>query len=82
MKVLRRSRFVIVVKFVMTTSSFGIIIRDKNNVKIRSFPAKFNLANAKAARVMTTNIMAVVTTVKNKVFQRYLPRETVVKAST
>ena len=27
---------VIVVKFVMTTSSFGIIIRDKNNVKILS----------------------------------------------
>ena len=53
MKVLRRSRFVMVVKFVMTTSSLGIIIRDKNNVKIRSFPAKFNLAKAKAARVMT-----------------------------
>ena len=63
MKVLRRSKFVMVVKFVMTTSSLGIIIRDKNNVKIRSFPAKFNLANAKAARVMTTSIMAVVAAV-------------------
>ena len=46
MKVFRRFRFVIVTKFVMTTSSAGIIIRERKSVKTRFFPGKLSLAKA------------------------------------
>ena len=41
MKVLRSPRFVIVAKLVMTTSSFGIIIRERNSVNTASSALKF-----------------------------------------
>ena len=69
-KVLRIFRFVIVTKFVMMTSSFGIIIRERKSVKVRFFPVNFRRAKANAASVMTRSIAAVVTTVKNTVLAR------------
>ena len=79
---MRNPRSVTVVKLVMITSSFGIIIRDRNRVNTRFFPRNSSLAKAKADRVITASIMAVVARVKTKVFSRYFPRFTVVKAST
>ena len=70
-----------VTKFVMITSSFGIIIRARNSVKTRFLPRNESLANAKAASVVTKSISAVVTAVKSRVFSRYLPRGTEIKAS-
>ena len=70
-----------VTKFVMITSSLGIIIRERNKVKAIFFPLNSNLAKAKAARVITATIMRVVITVKISVLRRYCPKGTVVKAS-
>ena len=70
-----------VTKLVMTTSSLGIIIRDRNRVKARSRPRKFSRAKAKAASTVTTSIIAVVATVKTMVLRKYPPRGTWVKAS-
>ena len=81
MKVFRSSRLVMVVKLVITTSSFGIIISARNRVNAISRPANRSLANAKAASVMTTSMSAVVPTVNQRVFSRYRPSGTVVKAS-
>ena len=80
-KVFRISRLVIVTKLVMITSSFGIIIRERNKVKARFFPLNSSLAKAKADSVITTIIIEVVATVKISVFSRYFPRGTAVKAS-
>ena len=80
-KLLRRSILVTVTKFVMTTSSVGIIIKDRNRVKARSLPGKFNRAKAKAARMVTKSIRAVVARVKITVFRKYWPRGTAEKAS-
>jgi hypothetical protein len=49
--------------------------------KAAFFPLKSSLANAKAARVMTISIKAVVTTVNINVFRIYFPKGTVEKAS-
>ena len=65
----------------MTTNSLGIIIRDKNTVKARSFPRKFSLAKAKAASTVTTSMMPVVITVNTMVLRKYRPRGTAWKAS-
>ena len=46
MNVFRMPRFVIVWKFVMITSSFGIIMRARKHVKTRFFPLKSSRANA------------------------------------
>ncbi len=81
MKVFRSSKLVMVVKLVITTSSFGIIISARNRVNTISRPANCSLAKAKAASVMTTSIRAVVPSVNRSVFNRYLPSGTVVKAS-
>ena len=70
-----------VTKFVMMTSSFGIIIKDRNRAKAMFLPRNSSLAKAHAARVITISIIAVVITVKIRVFHKYLPRETVVNAS-
>ena len=70
-----------VTKLVMITSSFGIIIRERNKVKARFFPRNSSLAKAKAERVITTIIMAVVADVKIRVLRRYFPRGTAVNAS-
>ena len=69
-----------VTKLVITTSSAGIIIRDKKAVKARSFPGKLSLAKAKAASTVTTSIRAVVARVKTTVLTRYRPRGTARKA--
>ena len=61
---MRISRFVIVTKLVMITSSLGIIIRERNSTNSTFFPRKSSLAKAKAASVITASINAVVTTVK------------------
>ena len=45
-KLLRRSRLVMVTKLVMTTSSVGIIIMDRNSPNTRFFPR--NRSRAKA----------------------------------
>ena len=81
-KVLRKSRFVIVTKFVMITNSFGIIIKDKNNTNTRFFPLNSNLANANAARIITISITAVVTSVNKTVLAKYFASGTAVNAST
>ena len=80
-KVLRISRFVIVTKLVMITSSLGIIIRERNRVNIRFLPGKDSLAKAKAANVITITMIPVVTIVKNRVFPRYRASGTEVNAS-
>ena len=67
-------------KFVMITSSFGIIMSDRNIVNTRFFPANFILAKAYAASVITTSIIAVVSTVKITEFRKYLPSGTSVNA--
>ena len=61
-----------VTKFVMTTSSVGIIIKERNRVKIRSRPGNRSREKAKAASTVTTSISPVVTTVKIRVFKKYL----------
>ena len=66
----------------MTTSSLGIIIKDRKKVKARSLPRKFSRAKAKAASTVTMSMMAVVTTVKMTVLKKYRPRGTARKAST
>ena len=70
MKVLRISQEVMVAKLVITTSSLGIIIRERKSVKITFFPLNSSRAKAKAAKVMTTTISAVVMTEKITVFTR------------
>ena len=45
-KVLRRSQLVMVTKLVMTTSSVGIIIIERNSPNKRSLPAKRSRAKA------------------------------------
>ncbi len=73
---------VMVWKFVITTSSEGIIISARNAVKSRFFPANSIRAKAKAARIVTKTISAVVMTVKITVLSRYRPRSTSVKTCT
>ncbi len=70
-----------VTKFVITTSSLGIIIKAKNRVKAKSFPRNCKRANANAANMVTMSIIAVVTTVNTSVFSKYCARGTAVKAS-
>ena len=60
MKVFRRSRFVMVTKLVMTTSSAGIIIIERKMVNTRSLPLNCSREKAKAARIVTTSISSVV----------------------
>ena len=67
-KVLRRPQLVMVTKFVMMTSSFGIIISARNSAKTTFFPGKSRRAKAKAAKRITTSMMAVVARVKIRVF--------------
>ena len=62
------------------TSSFGIIIKERKAVKVKFLPLKSKRANAYAASTTTINIKAVVTTVKIKVFKKYLAKGTAVKA--
>ncbi len=64
------SRLVMVTKFVMITSSLGIIIRDRNRRKAPFRPRNSSLAKAKAARVITTIMTAVVSRVKMTVFTK------------
>ena len=78
---LRRFQSVMVTKFVMTTSSVGIIIRARKKVKSRSFPRNCSRAKAKAASVMTKSMIAVVATVKMRVLRKYFASGTAVKAS-
>ena len=66
---------------VITTSSLGIIISDKNSVNTRFLPLKFSLEKAKAEGMVINSISAVVIRVNIRVFRKYLPRETRVKAS-
>ena len=80
--VFRIPKLVMVTKFVMITSSLGIIISDRNRRNAIFLPRNSSLANAKAARVITTTMMAVVRTVNTIVFTKYRPRGTDVKAST
>jgi hypothetical protein len=70
-----------VTKFVITTSSFGIIIRARKKAKRRFFPLKLNLEKAKAASMITTIISAVVTNVKIRVLRKYFASGTALKAS-
>ena len=77
-KLFLRSQLVTVAKLVITTSSAGIIIIDKNSVNTRFFPFHSSRAKAYAASVLTATISAVVTTVKS----RYLPSGTAVNADT
>ena len=81
MKVLRSPAFVMVWKFVMTTSSLGIIISARKNVNTRSLPRNSSREKAKAASTVTTSITPVVTSVKITVLRKYLPSGTAVKAS-
>ena len=67
-------------KFVIITSSLGIIIKDKTNVKTIFLPLKFNLENANAAGIITANIIDVVSTVNISVFRKYFPNGTAVNA--
>ena len=76
------SKFVIVTKFVMITSSFGIIIRERKRENKRSFPLKSSLAKANAESTTTTSIMPVVTTVKTIVLKKYFASGTAVNAVT
>ena len=78
--VFRILRSVTVTKFVMMTSSLGIIISERNKRNTRFFPRNSSRAKANAARVITTSIRAVVATVKMRVFKKYLPRGTAEKA--
>ena len=77
-----RFRLVIVTKLVITTNSFGIIIKAKNKVNTISFPLKSNLAKPNAARIDTIIISAVVNTANIVVFKKYLDSLTVVNAIT
>ena len=74
-------QFVIVTKFVMTTSSAGIIMSDRKRVKTRSLPLKSSLAKAKAASTVTTTMIPVVARVNMSVFRKYFASGTAVKAS-
>ena len=56
------------------TSSFGIIIRARISVKARFLPGKSSLANAKAAGIITINMIAVVAREKITVLKKYAPR--------
>ena len=69
-----------VTKLVMTTSSVGIIIRDRKAVKIRSRPRNRSREKAKAASTVTKSIRAVVITVNTRVFRKYRPKGTWEKA--
>ena len=71
-----------VTKLVMTTSSVGIIIRDRNSANTRSLPLKFSRAKPYAASTVTMSIRPVVMTVKTMVLRKYPPSGTCVKAST
>ncbi len=79
-KVFLIPQFVMVWKFVMMTSSFGIIIRARNPVNKRFLPLKLSLEKAKAASTVTTTITAVVNRVKTRVLAKYLAKGTSVKA--
>ena len=76
-----RLRFVMVTKFVMITSSLGIIISERKTANTMFFPANSRRENAKAAMMMTTSMAAVVTAVKRIVFRKYRPSGTAVNAS-
>ena len=65
----------------MITSSFGIIMSARKIRNTSSLPANSILANAYAARIVTTSITPVVISVKRSVFSKYLPRLTAVNAS-
>ena len=80
-KVLRSPALVMVTKLVMTTSSLGIIISDKNSVNTRSFPRNSSRAKAKAASTVTTSISPVVSSVNTTVLAKYRASGTAVKAS-
>ena len=57
-------------KFVMTTSSPGIIISARKSVKTRSLPRNSRREKAKAASTVTISISAVVRTVKIAVLRK------------
>ena len=69
-KEFRRSMLVMVTKLVMTTSSLGIIIRERNRVNTRSLPGKSSRAKAKAENTVTISITPVVATVKIRVLTK------------
>ena len=69
------------VKFVMITSSVGIIISAKKPRNTAFLPRKLSLAKANAAGMTTTSISAVVTTVKIIVLRKYLASGTALNAS-
>ena len=75
-----KSIFVIVTKFVMITSSFGIIISAKKRVKARFLPLKSRRAKANAASTITMSVMSVVASVKISVLSKYFARGTAVNA--
>ena len=79
-KVLRRFMFVMVTKFVMMTSSFGIIMSARNPMKRSDLPLKSSLANAYAAKTITSIMRAVVMSVKINVLRKYLASGTCVNA--
>ena len=69
-KVFLKPQFVMVWKFVMTTSSVGIIMSARKPVNTRFLPLNSSRAKAKAANVITTIMSAVVTSVKIRVFPK------------
>ena len=71
-----------VTKFVMITSSFGIIINERNIANTMSFPLKSSLAKANADKMTTIIIIKVVTTVNMKVLKKYFASGTAVNAVT
>ena len=56
-------------------------MRERNIVKTRFLPLNSSLANANAARTVTTSMIAVVAKVNITVLRKYLARLTDVKAS-
>ena len=75
-------QLVMVWKLVMTTSSLGIIMRERKRVKRRFFPRNSSRAKANAAGTITSIISAVVAKVKMMVLVKYRASGTRVKAST
>ncbi len=67
---MRRFQLVMVTKFVMTTSSVGIIMSARKKLKSRFLPLKSSRAKAKAAKMITSSISAVVATVKMRVLRK------------
>ena len=71
---------VMVTKFVIITSSLGIIISARRSVKARCLPLNSRRAKANAASTITMSIISVVATVNMSVLRRYFKSGTAVKA--